>query len=409
MSMFRNTGRSVGVSKLLGCLCLVTLVGCATVQRQGDRAFDKGNCLQALENYDEAAAAGTKDPKMYQRAAQCALKLGNLAGAERYYSQALRFGGGVPVARELAGFYVKTSNYVSAVRVYQYLLYQETDKQPVYNNLGTALMYAGQPFDAESYLMIAQQMDPGDPTPYVNLGLLYDRHLRQPWLAINFYECFNEITKGRATNAEMVRQRASELRDRYFRLYDADSVACGEPYRPAAAQVIPLEDLKRVVETELPDESPLPAPVVSDDAAGEGEAQVEGAPLVIERQVTDHAPTPERPGSVLGQARHAHSQERWAEAVGFFTAVPVADMTSEDQKRLGDAYRQQANWAMASHWLELAATTSDDPEIVAMLFDVYKRNKDEDRISALCKRYGNSRKYETITAGVCAESAPKKK
>lgn len=390
------------------------LFGCATVQDQGDQAFKKGNCDQALENYEEAEEAGVKDPEMFHRAAQCALSIGDLALAERHYSYAIRYGAGVDVARELAGFYIRTSNYVSAVRVYQYLLHQESDKQPVYNNLGTALMYAGKPFDAESYLMVAQQMRPDDPTPYVNLGLLYDRHLKQPWLAINFYDCYNELTRGRAQNAEMVAQRSSELRERYHRLYESDAVKCGQAYQPAE-QVVMIDDLKQVVEKDLPDQDPAKPtetgtnntdPTTDPDVAGE-----EQKPPVIEPQITDYVPPSSEPVETaeasLARARRAYDTAQWAQAVGLYSSVPLSKMRAEDQKYLGLAYKEQLNWAMASHWLELALTSTEDLEIVSALFDVYERGKQPDRIATMCKRYGNAPKYEKITKRRCESSASK--
>lgn len=378
---------------LLGSIALC--VGCASIQRQGDRAFEKGDCAQALENYAEAIGAGSKDPGIYHRSAQCSLKIGDLPGAERFYSDAMRFGAGIEVARELAGFYIKTSNYVSAVRVYQYLLYQEAEKQPLYNNLGTALMYAGKPFDAESYLMVAQQLDPVDPTPYVNLGLLYDRHLKQPWLAINFYECYDELTRGRAQNGDMVRQRAAELRDRYYRLYEEGAVDCGKAYEPSVRSVVDLADLKDIVDAAVPeDQEPL---VQNDGPVGE-------AP-VIERQVTEVTPTDVAgPPISIEEARAAFEGGRWAEAVTGFTGVPVSQLSVRDQKSLGVAYLRQANWAMAGHWLELALTTAPDSEILSALFDVYERSKDADRLAGLCNRYGSLDKYEKIVAERCASN-----
>lgn len=385
---------STPVALLVGCAALVLGAGCGSIQRQGDRAFERGEYQVALDYYDEAEATGVKDPEMYHHAAQSALKLGDFAAAEKYYAKALQFGAGVAVARELATFYVKTSNYVSAVRVYQYLLYQEGEKQPLYNNLGTALMYAGQPFDAESYLMIAQQMDPRDPLPYVNLGLLYDRHLKQPWLAVNFYECYGELTQGRADNAQMVRQRAAELRDRYHRLYEPDALACGQPYQPGAA-VVQVEDLKEVVAAEFPDRPP-------DEPADAG-PPIENGP-VIERQVTEvDLPSDAGTADLLAGARLAYSEGRWADAVKAYAALPLAQLQAQDHKFLGVAYQKQANWAMATHWLELALTQTDDAELVGALFDVYARAGQQERISALCKRFGKSSEYENIASSYCRE------
>src|SRR5690554_5557648 len=169
-----------------GLICgflLVLAPSCSHPGGLGDRAFEAGDYSAALRYYEEEMVEGAHDWKLYHRAALASTRIGSFATAERYYSLSLRYGGGVDVATDLAAFYVQTSNYARAVRVYQFLLKHTDDPQPVYNNLGTALMYAGLPFDAESYLMISQQMDPKNPLTYINLGVLYDQHLKQPQLA----------------------------------------------------------------------------------------------------------------------------------------------------------------------------------------------------------------------------------
>lgn len=211
-------------------LVALFVVGCATPQKKGDRAFERGQYQSALEHYEESIDKGTEDWRVYYRAAQAANHGAKFAAAERYYSKALRYGGGTKVAREFAAFYLKTSNYAKAARLLQYLLNTDIEKQPVYNNLGTALMYAGAPLDAESYLLIAQQMDPKDPIPYINLGVLYERHFHKPSLALGFYRCYAKLSKG-SSQSEKVRTRIAQLGNQ-LRGAGAVDVPCGEPYRP---------------------------------------------------------------------------------------------------------------------------------------------------------------------------------
>src|SRR5690606_37588089 len=142
-----------------------------------DQEFEKGNYNAALTRYEQAFAEGEKDWRAYHNAAKASLATADFSKAERYYAQAIRLGADIEVARELAAFYVKTSNYVSAVQMYQYLLNYEKDPRPVYTNLGAALMYAGKPSEGESFLLMAQQLDPVAKVPYLNLGILYDQHL----------------------------------------------------------------------------------------------------------------------------------------------------------------------------------------------------------------------------------------
>ena len=209
-------------------LLFLSFTACVTNKAIGDRAFEAGQYKDALAIYEKDIREGSEDPDLYRNAANAAVNEGAFGVAERYFSKSLRYGGGIPVARELAEFYVQTSNYASAVRVYQYLLTKSPNSQPVYNNLGTALLYAGSPFDAENYLILAQQLNPNDPIPYVNLGLLYDKHFRQPSVAIGFYKCFLKIAPN-DPNSPTVRQRTSELAEKVRRLSPPE-IACDEPY-----------------------------------------------------------------------------------------------------------------------------------------------------------------------------------
>ncbi|MFW5966704.1 MAG: tetratricopeptide repeat protein [Persicimonas sp.] len=229
---------------------IVLLAGCVTTKERGDRAMEAESYRDALEYYETAMERGSNDPDLYAQAADAAVRTGDFALAERYYSRSLRYGGGEKVARKLSEFYIATSNYTKAVRVLQELIESADDKQPLYNNLGTALMYAGAPLEAESYLLVAQQLDPDDPVPYINLGLLYDEHLNQPRRAIGFYRCFVEMSSSAdqrreiTTRAQMLEQRyANEDLERF-------EVTCGEAYQgpasPSGDEVTErLEELKK--------------------------------------------------------------------------------------------------------------------------------------------------------------------
>ncbi|MEZ4458910.1 MAG: tetratricopeptide repeat protein [bacterium] len=230
---------------LLLALCVVAS-GCMTSRDYGDRAFEAGRYNEALDNYEKAVEEGVRDHEMFRRAAQASLNTGDFSGAERYYSQALRNGAGLDVARELAQFYVKTNNFVSAVRVYEYLLNTDPNVQAVYNNLGTALLYANKPFDAETYLMIAQQMEPDDPYPYLNLGILYDQHLRQPREAVGFYRCYQQFAPKQDSTYQLTGQRIAEIEERWGE--DPPIVTCGKPFEPQKAKAV--VDLRKELEVE---------------------------------------------------------------------------------------------------------------------------------------------------------------
>ena len=391
--------------RLLACLVALSSAACVTAQGQGDRAYENNQCEAALDFYDKAAdEEGVDDPIMYHRAARCAVKVADFAAAERYYARSLRNGGSIEVARELADFYISTNNFASAVPVYQYLLHHDSQKRKVYNNLGTALMYAGRPFDAESYLMIAQQLDPREPTAYLNLGLLYDRHLKQPWLAINFYDCYASLSGGRTADAPRVRQRAVELRERYHKLYDEAAVSCGEEYAPRVAATPPpaVNDAPAQTAAQAMAESSAEAAANAVAMKVEPQEPANTGPPVIESQVSDDPPRPvSRALPTLERARLAYEQLRYAEAVGIYAALPMVSLEAIDKKYLGLAYRKQANWSMASHWLEMSLAQKDDPEIIEALFEVYANTSDQSGKERLCRRYRNDAEYEKLVAKRC--------
>lgn len=368
---------------LVVALCLLA-AGCSSLQRRADRAYERESYVEALGLYDEAIEAGNRDPGLYYNAARASLKTGDFAGAERYYSRSLDLGAGDDVAWELANFYVSTSNYVSAARVYRYLLARVGDKQPVYNNLGTALMYAGLPFDAESYLMVAQHMDPSNPSAYLNLGLLYDRHLRQPWLAASFYECYEELA-GRAENVPMVRQRASELRDRYYRLYQKGAVSCGVEYHPGSNSAPP------------PPVSEIKAALADEPVDLDIEGSPHDGPVSIERQIE------EVPAGVVA-ARAAYQEKRWGDVVKEYGALPLSQLAPEDYANLGVAFREQKNFAMATHWLELARSNEQTPKIVEDLFVTYTQAAQPNNIQHLCDHVRNDASFQDVVTAYCASN-----
>jgi Flp pilus assembly protein TadD len=220
---------------------VVAAAGCASQQTRANRAFESEKWGEAYSRYEETIDQGTSDWKVYYRAAQAATHLGNFSKAERYYGRALRNGGGTQVARKFADFYLQTSNYSQAVRLLQFLLEtEEGNKQSLYNNLGTALMYSGSPLDAESYLQIAQQLAPKDPIPYVNLGVLYDRHLQQRRLAADFYECYLKLANEQGSQQQRIRSRLSRISTPRSR-GGGGGVECGKPYSPGSRRVADLE------------------------------------------------------------------------------------------------------------------------------------------------------------------------
>ena len=396
------------LTRLVALLLIAGSSACFTVRGQADKLYEAGECNEALPLYEQAFEEGLENSEAFHHAARCALQLGEFSTAERFYSQALRHGGGLEVAAELADLYVKTSNYTSAVRVFQYLLYHVEDKRTVYSNLGTALMYAGQPFDAESYLLVAQQMDPSAPSTYLNLGVLYDRHLKQPWLAINFYDCFASMA-GRVENAPLVRQRSDELKERWHRLYESDALRCGEVYRPASAP--PVAQLKEEM-AEFSSEEPF-AIVDDPPADAEGDAPpVMIEPMISKDEKLGEPPSPEvakqNDGDRLALGKKAYDEENWAQVVAHLSEVAFSKLGVAHYEMLGMSYLRQNNWSRAKHWLELAVEGEPKPATVEALAAAHTAAGADWRVAAICREYGNTPGYEKMRDHYCTRKPDEK-
>ena len=221
------------LSRRVALIPLLLLCACLTPRELGDRALKEERYEEALRHYDSEIKAGSRDPELFYNAAQASLHEGDLGGAERYYSRSLRHGGGVKVMRALAELYVNTSNYARAAQVLYQLLRVDPDQQTIYANLGAALLYSGQPIEAESILLIAQQLAPSDPSPYLNLGVLYDRHFASPARAAAFYTCYVTLTPSQASQRQLATTRAEELLMQVaMTTGEAFPLRCGEVFTP---------------------------------------------------------------------------------------------------------------------------------------------------------------------------------
>ncbi len=348
------------------------LAGCVTTRGYGDSAYEQGDYNKALDYYETAIKEGERDVELYIRAARASVATGAFSQAERFYAQALKLGAGIDVARELADFYVKTSNYGSAVRLYQYLLTQEKDPRPVYNNIGTALMYAGQPFEAESFLLVAQQLNPNNPTPYLNLGLLYDQHLRQPWKAMGFYACFTELSDQLDPSMPKVRQRLSELRGQWGA--QAEAFECGKAYVPAAripAELTSLKEEMTKIDLEFK-ESEI--------------SKEQNQDVVIEHMVEDVPAT-----SSEGDRRFLIGE--YGPAVDAYMRVAAGDLTPLQLSRLGIALIALERHAEAINWLEMSFAKQQTPQTLSAMLRAHKKMSNTTRIRELCQSFQSRADY----------------
>jgi len=353
------------------------LAGCVTARGYGDREFESGNYNAALTHYEVAIKEGESDAQLYHRAAKSAVATASFSQAERYYAQALRLGGGIEVARELADFYVRTSNFASAAQMYQYLLSFERDPRPVYTNLGTALMYAGQPFEGESFLLLAQQLDPTAPIPYLNLGILYDQHLKQPSYSVRFYNCYLELVQDSVANRAPVAQRIREIQDRHGRSYDTE-LKCGEPIPPQKpVKIVDLKTEMAKVELEFGDAN-----------------SVERTEIVIEKMV-EELPEPVVPKGT-SEADRRFLIGDYAGAVEQYLRQPAGDLSPLQIGRLGIGLARTQRSSEAANWLEMALSRSPTPEVVKAALDVYGELNNPARIRSLCQTFESNADYGSI-------------
>lgn len=359
-------------------LAFGTLAGCATARTYGDQEFEKGNYNAALTRYEQAFAEGEKDWRAYHNAAKASLATADFSKAERYYAQAIRLGADIEVARELAAFYVKTSNYVSAVQMYQYLLNYEKDPRPVYTNLGAALMYAGKPLEGESFLLMAQQLDPVAKVPYLNLGILYDQHLRQPQHSLGFYKCFLAYATDEDPNRVKVDQRIRELSAKYPSAANR-TIECGKPYSPdLEAKSVNLKAEMEKVEKEY--------------ELFEGQAKAEESKeVVIEKMVEEDSPEREKGTS---EADRRYLIGDYEEATRIYMDQPVSKLTPLQVRRLAIGLSRLQKHVEAEMWIGMALGQEETPELVRAALVSLKAIEKQDKVDELCQKFKDRAEYK---------------
>ena len=379
----------------LALLCLVSsalVLGCVGPEQRGDHAMEMGRYDIALEYYDEEISRGSRDPDLYYRAAVAAQRQGAFARAERYYSQSLRYGGGNEVARALAEFYIQTSNFSQAVRVLQFLVSSEDDDaniQPLYSNIGTALMYAGNYLDAEFYLLLAQQMNPEDPIPYINLGVLYDRHLRNRPKSVMFYNCYAEMAPD-GSRTRQVRTRLREIENQGRVDTSRVNLTCGEEYRMAEVEHVDLSQVFDLGLAEEGAEQERALQGLAEDGEVEG-GQADGEE-VPELRIVHSSPADESESEVASQApmaaaETAYESGRYDEAVEHLESIPAQERSRAQQHLLGQAYRQTGRFEESAQALERVLRERPSPELARLLIANYDELDDQESKARVCERF----------------------
>ena len=363
---------------LMALLCL-SLAACASTARaRGDRAFEEKRYSDALTQYDRLIEEGSKDPELFFKSAQAAMFLGDFGAAERYFSRSIRYGGGLEVMHALAEFYILTSNYARAAQVLYELLKLDPNPQKIYTNLGLALLYSGSYHEAESMLLIAQQMDPKAPGPYINLGLLYERHFRALERGVAFYSCYLTLTEEGAPQRAEVAQRVQELRGRIgMNAMESLTISCGEPYVPGdysthddAARRAKLDALKMRSYQEDLNFKDTPAQ--------------EGPPQVTIETADPTAVIVDEPA-----LRALHARNACAEVLAAPGVTRVELWSSDALRMIADCHMQLNQRAPAERvWRHLIEREPNAGDLLA-LFDLLDDPSQRAEVRALCAQYSS--------------------
>lgn len=371
--------------KLYACIavtCFIFGVGCATQRSLGDIEFEAGNYRRALDHYEQEFAEGKKDSETYAQAARASIQLGSFGSAERYYGKSLSNGGDVVIARELVKFYVRTSNYGSAIRVYHYLLNVEKDKQPVYNNLGAAYLYSGSPFDAESYLLIAQQLRPSDPFPYLNLGLLYDQHLKRPKKAAGFYQCFLKLAPEHNSSTK-VSQRLAELEKKFLAMKIDCEIPFSEPGRDVS-----FSELREEIESIEKAEEKIPEIIGIEKKAQK--IEIIQSPIML-------ATSLEKPPTIFKEAAAYYEARKFESANKAFESIPMKEFNANLSLAYGDTLVHLHRYSEALIWLRISEGKHAKPITVELLIFSALNLDDFSLVSHRCKKYKNRPAYQNAT------------
>ncbi len=393
---------SIWALGLVLAACSMFAMGCASHQERGDRAYELGNYPEAMEHYEQVIEGGSRDPEVFYRAAQVAQRQGAFANAERYFSQSLRYGGGVEVAQSLAEFYVQTSNFSQAVQVLQYLLHITDDVQPVYADIGTALMYAGHYLDAERHLLLAQQMNPEEPAPYINLGVLYDNHIRNRPKAVSFYGCYLELTQGNQQH-RMVETRLREIEAGGAVDTSRVPLECGQRYqmRPLEEDSFNLSEVfdlgmaregqeyEEQVEPVIIEELRLNIPLDYEPTDGQEdrESGVEDQEVVHSLGLGE-GESEDRPG--MAEAEEAYEAGRYDQVLDLLDdGEDWSTLDTVEKTLAGEAAYRVGEFALAARLLEEVIEERPTPQRVEALLEIYRAMEDEEGQRRLCDRFRN--------------------
>lgn len=150
----------------------------------GDNFYAKGNYDAARELYTAAMDLGVEDEYLQLRLGKCLIAAGEYDKAIPLYEKAIK----------------KLEEKGSKEKLCQ-----------ASNNLGWLYTQKGRYKEAENTYLKALKIDPNYANAYYNLGLLYDKHLKDEIGAI---ECFERYIALKGDRSAFVQKRLTEIRER---------------------------------------------------------------------------------------------------------------------------------------------------------------------------------------------------
>jgi Flp pilus assembly protein TadD len=169
--------------------------------------------LFALLPAREGAAADRAVLEALWKGGEEALEAGDIDTALQKFEKALELDRHQPRTwNYLGGIHFLQQDYFKALLNFKQAFALDPWDARAGNNVATAYEHLGQYERAEQFYLRAIEIDENYTVPYLNLGVLYSRHLDKPDLARTYWETFLSATpKGKA--ADQVRAELEKLQE----------------------------------------------------------------------------------------------------------------------------------------------------------------------------------------------------
>ncbi len=148
----------------------------AQAQHLAGLLYDKtGQVSRALEHYERAWRLNPEDAEIYQNLGLAAWKLDMLEAAERFFRISLQKEPGRQDAIiNLTGVLRDQGRFDDAIEIVRQAIFADQRNPSLWNTLGTVLLEAGDPFQAETFYREALAIQPDLARAWHNLGFALD-------------------------------------------------------------------------------------------------------------------------------------------------------------------------------------------------------------------------------------------